>query len=265
MPTGTAHILLAALVSLAFSCASATRGGSGAETSRPATISIMDPGLLERAAPGGVPAGWEHIKPGDDFALTNYSVEQGVDGDYLRLLSSGTRSWLEYDLDDVDPKDYPVMEWTWLVNQFPETGWEMDEKNDDFAIRIELVYDFRGGLNILNIIRKGLINVIFRGYPPELIVSYVWSLNVPVDDPYRSPSSKHTFILPIESDVAMQGRWVHETRNIRDDLASFFENDTRGLVLKKIRLRSDTENASTIAESGLKLLRLHEDAGSERE
>ena len=143
-----------------------------------------------------------------------------------------------------------------MVNQFPETEWENDKDNDDFAIRIELVYDYKGGKkNILNIIRKGIFRSIFRRYPPELIISYVWSLNVPPEESYQSPNDRRTMIVPIESDVAMQGRWVHETRNILNDLVSFHGEKTP-LDLKKIRIRADTESVPTIAESGVQFIYL---------
>ena len=198
----------------------------------------------------------KHVLPKKQRIYTNYSIEQGIDGPYLRALSSATGSWLELDVQHIDVAKYPMMAWEWRVDIFPDIEWEMNPLNDDFAIRIELVYDFKGSrLNIFNIIKKGLITSIFRHYPPELIISYVWSLNVPAENPYQSPESKRMMILPIESDVALQGRWIHERRNINNDLISF-KGKTHHLFLKKIRIRSDTDNKPTIAESGLKYIYL---------
>jgi len=212
----------------------------------------------------GIPSQWKHVLPKKNRASTNYSIERLNGEPYLRAVSSATDSWLELDVGDIDVSEYRIMEWMWMVNQFPETEWEMSKENDDFAIRIELLYDYKGGKkNILNIVRKGLLKSVFMGYPPELIVDYVWSLNVPPEKAYWSPSAKNTMVVPIESDVAMQGRWVRERRNIRDDLVSFNGEKTT-LVLKRIRIRSDTESVPSIAESGLKYIYLiPETAGSE--
>ena len=219
----------------------------------PDTLRIID---IPNNLRGELPSNWKHILPKKNRAYTNYSIEQSSTGPYLRALSSATSSWLEINMNDLDVAEYQIMEWVWQVNQFPETEWEMDRSDDDFAIRIEFVYDFKGGKkNILNILRKGLFTSIFKRYPPELIVSYVWSLNVPVEKPYQSPHSKRMKIIPIESDVAMQGRWVKEKRNILDDLV-LFKREKTPLVLKKIRIRSDTENVPTIAESGIKYIYL---------
>ena len=220
---------------------------------QPDTLRIID---IMNGASGEPTEPWKHILPKKHRAYTNYSFEQASEGTYLRALSSGTGSWLELDLKDVNVSKYQLMEWVWKVDLFPETEWEKNKSHDDFAIRIELVYDYIGGkINILNIIRKGLINSIFKRWPPELIVSYVWSLNVPAGKPYQSPRSKRMMIVPVESDVALQGRWVHERRNIWEDLHSF-KGKKSLLALKKIRIRSDTDDVPTIAESGIRYIYL---------
>lgn len=223
---------------------------SGAEQD---TLWVID---ASRSSQEEILSRWKHILPKKHRAYTNYSVEIDSKGPYLRALSSSTSSWLELEMGNIDITQYNTMAWMWMVNEFPKTTWEMNPPDDDFAIRIELVYDFKGGKkNILNIIRKGIITTIFKRYPPELIVSYVWSLNVPAEKPYQSPHSNRMMILPIESDVVMQGRWIHETRNIKEDLYTF-KGEKNPLYLKKIRICSDTENKPTVAESGIKYIYL---------
>ncbi|MBT4484689.1 MAG: DUF3047 domain-containing protein [Candidatus Latescibacteria bacterium] len=222
---------------------------SGAE---PDTLRIID---VSQLSEGKIPAKWKHILPHKQLIYTNYSLEWDRGGPYLRALSGGTGSWLELELEDIDVSKYPVMEWMWKVNQFPETDWEKDTSQDDFPIRIELVYDYKGGKTFLNMVRKGIITSIFKGYPPELIVSYVWSLNVPFEESYQSPNSKRTMILPIESDIALKERWIHERRIIKDDL-EIFNVEKTPLVLNKIRIRADTDDSSTLSESAVKYIYL---------
>lgn len=221
--------------------------------SLPDTLTVFD---IQTANSRDIPGTWEHILPRANRAYTNYSIEERSGQRYLRAMSSGTGSWLEMDMKDLDPEVYPILEWEWMVNQFPVTTWEMNKKNDDFAIRIEFVYDIKGSRwNILNMMRKGLITSFFKNYPPELIISYVWSLNVPAGKPYQSPSAKNTMIVPIESDVAMQGRWVRERQNVLNDYTAFKTKKAKH-VLKKIRIRADSESVPTVSESGLTYMRL---------
>ncbi len=226
--------------------------GQSALSDDNATITVID---LANNPSTSIPDTLRHVMPKKSRFSTNYSIEDGENGLYLRAMSSGTSSWLEMNLDDVDPETIPFMEWQWLVNEFPETEWENRKNEDDYAIRIELVYDRKGSVkNPLNIIRKGLIKSIFKGYPPELVISYVWSKNVPPDESFVSPTSKNTIIIPVESDVAMMGRWVTERRNIFNDYESLWENPAN-LCIKKIRIKADTESVPSVSESGLKYLR----------
>ena len=220
--------------------------------SGPDTLKVIDVGNVQ---PGAPPEEWEHVLPKKHRVYTYYSVERSIDGHFLLVRSNSTASWLELDMSDIDVTNYSTMEWQWKVDKFPEVGWEHEPSSDDFALRIELVYDYKGSYkNILNIIRKGLMTSIFKRYPPELIISYVWSINVPSYKPYASPNSNRTMVIPIESNDIIKSRWIKEKRDIKKDL-ELLSGDKK-LVLKKIRIRSDTDHSSSIAESGLKYIYL---------
>lgn len=220
--------------------------------SEPDTLTIID---AADSPLNALPEGWEHILPKKHLIYTHYSVERSIDGPFLLARSNSTASWLELNLDDVDVIHYSTLEWQWKVDTFPDVGWEKEASYDDFALRIELVYDYKGSYkNILNIIRKGLIQSIFKRYPPELIISYVWSINVPSYEPYTSPNSSRTIVIPIESNDVIKSRWIKEKRDIKKDLV-LLGGDNK-LFLKKIRIRSDTDHSSSNAESGLKYIYL---------
>ena len=153
---------------------------------------------------------------------------------------------------DLDVRKYPVLEWDWMVDAFPEVEWEKKQGSDDFAMRVELIYDYTGGSrSIWNMIRKGFITTLFRGNPPMLTVSYVWAVNVPTGEAYRSPASDKIAVVPVESGANLVRRWLHESRNIRDDLKKLAPEE-KSLVLKKIRIRCDTEDSRSKAGSGIR-------------
>ncbi len=213
---------------------------------------------IEEMSSDGLSEDWEHVLPGNLRVYTNYSIEQGSEGSFLKLKSGGGGSWLEKEFNNIDISKTPVMEWEWRVDSFPEVEWEEDRSQNDFAIRIELVYDYKGSrFNPLNIARKGLFTTFLTGNPPAMIISYVWANNVPAERPYVSPSDKRMTVFPIESGHSMQGRWIQERRNIKADFDELINNDR--IILKKIRIRCDTDNSSTNAESGIMKLLLTQD------
>ncbi len=196
---------------------------------------------------------WQQIVPKKQKAYTNYLVEHEEGRTILLLRSGGTGSWIEKDLGEIDVREYPRMEWTWMVNQFPDVDWEEEKSDDDFAIRIELVFDYKGSaFNILNIFRKGLFRTVFKFGKPELIISYVWARRVPAGKSYTSPEDTRIFVFPIESGSGKPGLWMDESRDICEDLKKFTPDNR--IVLKKIRIRSDTDNSLSNAESGLQKL-----------
>jgi hypothetical protein len=198
------------------------------------------------------PRGWTQDMPKKQKVFTSYMVEYTEKGPYVRATSNSSGSWMDKDMGDLDVRKYPVMVWDWMVNTFPEVEWEKKRDQDDFALRVELLYDYPGGgRSLWNIIRKGFITSLFRGNPPMLTVSYVWSVGVPTGEEYRSPSAEKTVVVPVESGNTLVRRWVHQERNIRDDLKRMAPEE-KNLVLKKIRIRCDTENSHSKAEGGVR-------------
>jgi len=224
--------------------------------SEPDTLAVAN---VSRDTIDQTPSGWENALSKHQKAYTNYTVRYDDSGPYIHAAANSAGSWIERDIELLGADRYPILEWEWKVDRFPEVEWERNPNQDDFAIRLELVYDYRGGKwNVLNLVRKGLITSFFRGAPPVLTISYVWSREVPVDDHYQSPESSRITVIPIESGAGLTGKWLREQRILRADLNRHLAGE-RNVVLKKIRIRCDTESSGTTAESGIRNIRLIRD------
>ena len=218
----------------------------------PDTLFVAD---ISRDTAGESPKEWVNVLPPKQKVYTNFTVEYLETGPYIRAVSNSADSWIEREPGNLDISQYPVIEWEWMVDVFPAAEWERNASEDDFAIHLELVFDYRGGsANPLYLIRKGLITSLFRHNPPVLILSYVWSVGVPVDKDYRSPEDDRIIVIPVESGSSVIRRWFHETRNVHADLTRLLPGE-KHLVLKKIRIRSDTDNSGSKAESGIRNIR----------
>jgi|GEM_PF-7124176 hypothetical protein len=247
------HIIFA--VVLAIVCSSAVISVHAAE---PDTLKIFD---ASEVSGGSLPENWEHVLPAGELVYTNYSVERSIEGRYLRARSAATSSYLELNVEDIsgkgeiDVEEYSTLRWQWKADSFPEVEWEERPGEDDFTLRIELVYDFKGSaLNPLNHIRKGLVTSLFGWYPPQHIISYVWAVNVPIGEAYKSPREKRTTVIPVESTEYIVNRWMTEEIDIFPHIKEAYTE--RKLYLKKIRIRADTENTESMTESGLKFISL---------
>jgi len=218
----------------------------------PDTLLVAD---ISHDTAGENPKAWENMLAPGQRLYANYTVDYDRSGPFIHAVSNTAGSWIERDVGEIDPAQYPTMAWEWMVRRFPEVEWERNAGEDDFAIRLELVFDYRGSpWSPLNIMRKGLITTLFRHRPPALVLSYVWSADVPADIPYQRPESDRLTVIPIESGVFTTGRWMHERRDIAADLKRLLPEE-RHLVLKKIRIRCDTDDSGSTAESGIRAVR----------
>ncbi len=225
---------------------------SCAREAQPDTIEVTD---ISRDTTGKTPSGWENVLGKKQRLYTEYTVEYDNKGPYVRAVSRSAGSWIERPLRGIDIRHFAWLEWDWMVSSFPKVEWERNKDEDDFAIRVELVFDYKGNaFNPIYLMRKGLITYLFRNNPPALVLSYVWAAEVPVDKDYLSPESHTTRVIPLESGVYTVRRWLTERRDIAADLRRAMPGDTN-LALKAIRIRCDTDNSGSSAESGVRNIR----------
>lgn len=225
---------------------------SSAKEAQPDTIAVTD---ISRDTAGNIPSGWENVLAKKQRMYTEYTVEYDNNGPYVRAVSRSAGSWIERPLRGIDIRRHAWLEWDWMVSSFPKVEWERNKGEDDFAIRVELVFDYRGNaFNPIYLMRKGLVTYLLRRNPPALVLSYVWAAEVPVDKDYQSPESLTTRVIPLESGIFTVRRWLTERRDIAADVRRAMPGDTN-LVLKAIRIRCDADNSGSSAESGVRNIR----------
>jgi hypothetical protein len=245
--------LLRFLACAAFAAAAAGAvSPSAAEPALPDTVYVAD---VSRDTAGEPPKEWEHVLGKKQRVYGNYTVEYDQSGPGIHLRSNSAASWIEREVGSIDPAVYPLLEWEWMVSSFPKVEWERNKGEEDFAVRLEVVFFYRGSVwNPLNIMRRGLFQFLFRRNSPVYVFSYVWSVGVPVDTGFESTGSKNTMIIPVESGPFTVRRWLRERHDIRSDIKKYFPEE-KHLVIKRIRILSDTDDSRSQAESGIRNIR----------
>ena len=225
---------------------------ASADSAPPDTIVVAD---VSRDTAGESPKEWENILGKKQRVYGNYTVEYDPSGPGIHARSNSAGSWLERGAGEIDPAVHPFLEWEWMVSSFPDVEWERNTGEEDFAVRLELVLGYRGsGWNPLNIMRRGLLTSLFNRKAPVLVLSYVWSVGVPVDTGFEAAGTKRTMIVPVESGSFSPRRWFRERRDIRADINRYLPGE-KSIVVKRIRIRSDTDDSGSTAESGIRNIR----------
>lgn len=155
---------------------------------------------------------------------TRYELVEEGESTVLRATSRHSASAL-YQRVEVDLDKTPYLNWRWKVD---DTLGELDEQikaGDDFAARVYVVVS----------------PMPFRLKPRSL--NYVWASNTPAGGHWESPYSRNVVLVALQSGNGRAGQWVHEKRNVREDLERYFGEDIR--YVEGIALMTDTDNSQS--------------------
>ncbi|MDJ0624158.1 MAG: DUF3047 domain-containing protein [Desulfocapsaceae bacterium] len=164
----------------------------------------------------------------DEFeGLTDYSfVQDDARGWVLKAHSIGTASCLIRKI-QVDLNKTPFLNWSWKAEKLPDVDNVRTKVSDDYPARIYVI--FKTGPWFWN----------------TRALNYVWSTTIPVGESWPNAFASEAKMVAVRSGGQEVGRWVTEKRNIRDDIAKFFDMDIE--FIEAVALMTDTDNANTEA------------------
>lgn len=170
---------------------------------------------------------WEH----KSFSgKTSYLIERDDDLQQNVIVadSSNTASGLFYE-EKINLNKTPWLRWSWRVEELPDVGDEQKKSGDDFAARIYVVV--KGGI----------------AFWRTKAINYVWSSKMPVDSIWPNAyAGKSAMMIALQHGAAKTG-WVHEKRNIKNDLKKLFGKSYK--YIDAIAIMTDTDDSKSSAKS----------------
>ncbi|KAF0221577.1 MAG: hypothetical protein FD174_346 [Geobacteraceae bacterium] len=104
---------------------------------------------------------------------------------------------------DLDPKQYPVLRWSWKVEHTLKGEDAARKSGDDFAARVYVVFPR-------------------TFFWQTRAINYVWAARLPQNSAGPSPYTSNAVIVAVESGDEKAGRWVTEERNVYEDYRKHF-------------------------------------------
>lgn len=121
----------------------------------------------------------------------------------------------------LDPKEYPILHWSWKVAHSLKKEDVTKKSGDDFAARVYVVFPrtFFWRMRAIN---------------------YVWANKIPRGSSVPSPYTANAVLVAVESGDEKAGQWVSEERNIYEDYRRLFGEEPP--KIGAIAIMTDTDD-----------------------
>lgn len=173
-------------------------------------------------------------------AATTYELVNDENSPAIKAVSVNSASGLVYKV-DIDPNEFPIIEWSWKIEQAVENGNYLSKKGDDYAARIYITFDYdRTKLKLIDRIKYETYRTFSRFPIPLRAINYIWANKAEVGTIASNAYTNWVFMKVAESGNEKTNIWQVQTHNIVDDYqAAFGEQPPR---ISGIAIMSDTDN-----------------------
>ncbi|MBI1194850.1 MAG: DUF3047 domain-containing protein [Gammaproteobacteria bacterium] len=191
---------------------------------------------------------WEAVSFTDiDQSSTFVIVETEKDKSSLLVESGGSASGIIWK-EPVDISKQPVIQWRWRVDQAPGGINHREKAGDDYALRIQVVFEYDPGLlNFGEKLEYETYRALHGRYPPHAALCYVWTPNEKQGEIYPCPYTDRVRIKVLRGQEATLGQWLEETVNVAEDYEAIFGEKPPARARIAIMADSDDSQSSTRA------------------
>lgn len=188
------------------------------------TKNILPLENFEQYSPQAFPNSWK-VRGDEDTARVIYRIVEEDGNHFLRARAE--KQGVQIGLTKTfHPKQFPVLQWRWRVQQLPVGGNEKVLKTNDSAAGVYVVFDS---------------TVMPRA------IKYVWSSSLPVGTQVDSPAYWRAKVVVLESGGAAVGEWRQEAVNFYEDYRKLFGFEPG--EVEGVALLTDSDTTSTVAEA----------------
>ena len=194
---------------------------------------------------GPLPAGWQAFTFDKIPEHTHYeSVKEG-ETVVIRARSNASASGLIRKI-EIDPREYPLVEWQWKVAGVLKKGDARSKKGDDYAARIYIAFAHDPSLlSFAERMKSRAVRLVRGEYPPSAVLNYIWANKVPVNTLTPNPYTGRAAMIAVQSGEGQAGQWKKERRNLLVDFREAFKAEPP--MVTGVAIMTDTDNTGESA------------------
>ncbi|WP_018126771.1 DUF3047 domain-containing protein [Balneola vulgaris] len=197
---------------------------------------------------------WERLTlPKKDW--TEYTLVEDADKPHIKAVSTNSASGWMYVV-DIDPAEYPIIEWEWKIDGVLENGDMTQKDGDDYPARIYITFDYsRRDLPLGERIKYGAMKTFTSFNIPLRSLNYVWANKASIGEIQENVFTNWVNMVVKESGNDKAGTWVKASANLYDDYLSAFDEKPKNITGIAIMTDSDNSKGSATAYYGDIILR----------
>lgn len=215
------------------------------------TPPILEVGKFSAAEPGGdFPEGWKPLTFEKIENHTEYSLVENSEHVVVKAVSNQSSSGLTREI-LIDPKEYPVVEWNWKVENVLKNGDVTSKEGDDYPARIYITFEYDSSrVGFFEKAKFELIKLVYGQYPPIGAINYIWESQSPIGTLVPNPYTDRVQMIVIQSGSQKLNQWVTEERNVYEDYKKAFGEEPPNISGVAVMTDTDNTKESAVAYFG---------------
>lgn len=206
-------------------------------------------GAFSEADPSdsALPEGWEPLTFDKIDRHTRYDLVRDGGTTVIRARSNRSASGLIRKL-RIDPREFPVIEWSWKISNVYQKGDVTQKSGDDYPARIYIAFEYdpeQAGL--WEKAKFGAAKALYGEYPPKAAINYIWGSKAPAGTRAPNPFTDRVMMITVESGPKRKNRWITETRNVYQDYRKVF--GAKPPMISGVAVMTDSDNTGESAVS----------------
>ena len=202
--------------------------------------SVVNVGTFSSDEPGpGLPDGWQPLTFKNIPKLTIYELVKDGEQVVVKATSEASASGLTKQV-KIDPKEFPVVRWTWKVENLLKKSDATRKDGDDYPARLYITFEYDPDKVSFGKKLKYKAGQVLFGDIPIGAINYVWERKAPVNAIIDNAYTDFVKMVVVESGPQRLGIWVDEERNIYEDYKKAFGEEPP--MINGVAIMSDTDN-----------------------
>ncbi len=203
-------------------------------------------GLFSSFQPGmDPPPGWEPLifKKIDQHTQYDLVSDEGIV--VVRAISAAAASGLIRKI-QINPMEYPIVEWRWKVSNVLQKGDVTKKEGDDYPARIYITFAYDPSkLSFSEKMKYKAAKILFGEYPPTAAINYIRGSQAAIGTIVPSPYAHRNMMIVVDSGDEKVNQWITYTRNLLEDYRNAFHTDPP--LITGVAIMTDTDNTGEAA------------------